>query len=338
MMSLSKLNISEIHKILFITLSNIGDVILTFPVIDILKKDFPQAGLFVVVGPKGEPLLKGNPYLAGVHVFDKRQSWLRSLAWLRELRKERFDLVVDLRNTAIPAFIAARYRTSFRAPRSNNTHMRGQHLRKLKTVHIPRHEHPERCALFIPVRDEQFADRIVEQEIGRGRRFVVVAPGAADNSKRWPEERFATLCDWLAKEHATKVVFAGSLGDQATIGYIKKAMTQKSVDLSGRASLRQLAALLKMSAGAIVNDSAPMHLASYLDIPVLAMFGPTDPAYYGPWSAKSYYLRKNATCAKCSQPKRRAAHTCMSSISVEDVMGVLNLDTPDGGMNFKQLL
>jgi heptosyltransferase-3 len=327
---------SEIHKILVVTLSNIGDVILTFPVIDVLKKDFPEAKLSVVVGPKGEALLHGNPYLDHIHVFDKHQSWMRSWRWLNELRKERFDLVVDLRNTAIPALLAVRYRTSWRVPKAKQVHMREKHLQKLRTVYAPRHDHPERCALFISEQDEQFADRIMEEEVGKGCRFMVVAPGAADSSKRWPEERFAALCDWLIKEHTMRIIFAGSDDDRDVVGRIKKSMMQKTVDLSGRASLTQLAALLKMSAGAIVNDSAPMHLASYLNTPVLALFGPTDPLLYGPWGTKSCYLRRNGSCARCARPQQEIAHTCMNAIAVSDVMSVLDIRTLTDSIHFKR--
>ncbi len=99
-------NKSEIKKILVVSLTNIGDVILTFPVIDILKKDFPSAKLSIVIGPKAESLFFKNPYLDKIHIFDKHQPPLKSLSWIGELRRERFDLVVDLRNTAIPFLIS----------------------------------------------------------------------------------------------------------------------------------------------------------------------------------------------------------------------------------------
>jgi len=76
-----------------VSLTNIGDVILTFPVIDIIRNDFPSAKLFVVIGPKAETLLKGNPYLEKCYIFDKHQSALKSLSWIKALRQEHFDLV-----------------------------------------------------------------------------------------------------------------------------------------------------------------------------------------------------------------------------------------------------
>jgi len=111
---------SKIRKILVISLTNIGDVILTFPVIDILKRDFSSAKLSVVIGPKAESLLKGNPHLENIYIFDKRQPFLKTVAWVNELRKEKYDLVVDLRNTAIPFLIFPEYMTTFIDKRQEN--------------------------------------------------------------------------------------------------------------------------------------------------------------------------------------------------------------------------
>ena len=114
------LNKSEINKILVISLTNIGDVILTFPVIDILKEDFPSAKLSIVIGPKAESLFCDNPHLEKVHIFNKHQLPFKTLRWVLGMRKEHFDLVVDLRNTAIPFMISPRYRTSCRSPPRNH--------------------------------------------------------------------------------------------------------------------------------------------------------------------------------------------------------------------------
>ena len=100
-----------IKKILVISLSNIGDVILTFPVIDILKRDFAEARIDLVVGINGESLVAGNPCLGKIYVYRKNQTPWAILQWLRTLAKERYDCVVDLRNTAIPFLISAKIRT-----------------------------------------------------------------------------------------------------------------------------------------------------------------------------------------------------------------------------------
>jgi len=335
MMSTKLSNKSEIKKILVVSLTNIGDVILTFPVIDILKKDFPSAKLSIVVGPKAESLFCENPFLDKVYIFDKHQPPLKSLSWIRELRRERFDLVVDLRNTAIPFMITPRYRTSYRVKNNDNCHMKEKHLNHLGTVYVPESQCVEQCALFVATRDVEYVDQLIEKEIGRDGRYVIVAPGAADHSKQWPDKKFANICDRLIKDHNVKIIFVGNKEDRKVASRINKLMIADAVNLCGRTNLVQLAELYKHCFFTIVNDSAPMHLASYLNIPVLALFGPTDPSQYGPWSLRSCFLRKNETCQACAKPKLKKEHVCMDSITDEDVYGMLKINMSESRIEFK---
>jgi len=317
---------SKINKILVISLTNIGDVILTFPVIDILKRDFPSANLSVIIGPKAESLLKGNPHLDKVYIFDKHQSPLKSAAWILELKEECFDFVVDLRNTAIPFMIFPRYRTSCRVEKIENQHMREKHLNQLKSIYAYEEQASEQYALFVSDDDKQYMDQLIETKVGRRDAYVVVAPGAADSSKRWPEENFATVCDQLIKDHNARIVFVGSEEDGGVAERIDQLMEADAVNFCGRTSLVQLAELLKRSMCAFVNDSAPMHLASYLDVPVLALFGPTDPSKYGPWSSRSFFLRKNMACPACTGSKTSSPHKCMKAITSEDVLDAFQVN------------
>ncbi|MCK5083844.1 MAG: glycosyltransferase family 9 protein [Candidatus Omnitrophica bacterium] len=315
---------SKINKILVVSLTNIGDVILTFPVIDILKRDFPSAKLSIVIGPKAESLFCENPDLDKVYVFDKHQPPLKTLAWVFELRRQRFDLVIDLRNTAIPFLISPRYRTFFRVDKASNVHMRDKHLNRLRSIHAVETEASESKALFISEPDKNYVEEFIGKKIGAGQKYVVVAPGAADSSKRWSEENFAFVCDRLIADYNLKVIFAGDEGDQKVVGRINKLMASGSLNLCGRTSLVQLAELFRHCFFAIVNDSAPMHLASYLNVPVLALFGPTDPQKYGPWGTCSYMIKKDVDCPACREPRNSYKHICMQAISKEDVLDVMS--------------
>jgi ADP-heptose:LPS heptosyltransferase len=334
-MSLKPSTKSEIHKILLISLTNIGDVILTFPVIDILKKEFPSAKLSVVIGPKAESLLRGNPFLDKIHIFDKRQSFLKSSAWIGELRKERFDLVVDLRNTAIPLLISPKYHTPYFTKKISNMHMREKHLDRLKSIYAFERKATERRALFVSAADEAYADRIIEQEVGSKEKYIVVAPGAADHSKKWPEKKFAYVCDHLKRNYPIKIFLIGNEDDREAAWQVCKFMGSEAINLCGQTNLAQLAHLFKRCFLAIVNDSAPMHLASYLNVPVLALFGPTNPLHYGPWSTKSCFIRKNESCRACADPKASLAHSCMDSINGDDVLNKLRINIQENSIHFE---
>ena len=115
---------------------------------------------------------------------------------------------------------------------------------------------------------------------------------------------------------------------------IIKRMEGDAVNLCGRTTLIQLAALYKYCFFSIVNDSAPMHMASYLNVPVLALFGATDPTRYGPWSEQSCFIRKNESCRRCVQPKTAFEHTCMKAISGDDVMRILKVNMFENSVDF----
>lgn len=312
---------SKINKILVISLTNIGDVVLTFPVIDVLKRDFPNAELSLVVGPKAASLVVGNPHFKEVHIFDKHQPLLKTFQWISSLREKCFDLVIDLRNTAVPLLIAPRYRTSLLASHGGHGHMAQKHLRRLRSVYPYQTDSNKKYAVQIPSEVQGGMDEILQKRLGRGQRYVVIAPGAADQAKRWTERGFAEVCHYFMKKHYMGIVIVGDEKDGSIAQGIYEILQEESVvNLCGDTNLLQLAAVLKRSSGTVVNDSAPMHLASYLDVPVLALFGPTDAVQYGPWGAQSHYIRKNQSCPVCRNSKGATQHTCMAAITTQDVL------------------
>ncbi len=309
----------NIKNILVISLSNIGDIILTFPVLDILRKDFPSAKLSVVIGPKGEALFQKNPFLDEVYIFDKHQSPLRTIQWIFQLRKKNFDLVIDLRNTAIPFFLTPKYRTSLFVPK-NNEHRKQKHLNRLKAVYSF-DLYPRKKILFVPEEDKDYLRQLRREKSFESQKYVVVAPGAANHDKRWTPEGFAQVGDQLVEKFQWKVILVGDQNDQDGAQKIESLMKQGSVNLCGTLSLLQLAELLAGCELALVNDSAVMHLASYLDVPVVALFGPTNPDHYGPWSQRSHFLRRNLHCPACLSKKTPGLkHQCMQAITPDGVL------------------
>lgn len=314
-----RFKVSEIKRILVVSLSNLGDVILTFPVIDILLRDFPDAKLSVVVGPKAESFLKANPHFEEIYVFDKRSSVKNKFLWTMELRKKRFDLVVDLRNTAIPILISAKHHTSIGINGFRGIHMKTKHLNRLKTVFNFNSESKDRSALHIPEADKSTIADVLKNKIGPKGEYLVVGPGAANHIKRWTESGFASLCDNLIELFQIRIVMVGDKGDCPVVDSIIKKMKHAPVNLCGETDLLQLAEILQHSKLVVVNDSAIMHLASYLDVPVVALFGPTDERKYGPWSSKSLVVRKKLFCSPCEKSGCAYQHECMEQISSAEV-------------------
>lgn len=302
-------------KILVISLSNIGDIVLTFPVIDILKRDFPQARLDIVLGPLGKSLVSDNPVFNKVYIYDKKQPPWITLKWILGLAVERYDLVVDLRNTAIPFMIFPGQRTPLTLPRKPGVHMRQQHLSRLKTVHNFQNLSDARFCLNFSAEDKDF----VHQHLAfHESKLITFAPGSRSETKRWREDGFAKLGDMISSKKGGAIVIAGDDNDAPVAGRIKNLMTGPVIDLTGKLNLNQLAYLISISRFVIANDSAPLHLASYMNVPVIALFGPTDPGLYGPWGDKYLMLRKNGYCPAC-RGKKNESHRCMNDLDPDYV-------------------
>jgi len=308
--------IKDIKRILVITLSNIGDVILTLPVMDILKRDFPDSELSIIVGPKAQALLEGSPVFQQVFVYRKQESLREKWNWICQLRKYRFDMIVDLRNTAIPFLLNGRNRTSVLLRRYPDQHILAQHLNRLKEIY----PYQEKKAPKICLGNDQEVKLWVDQKIlecfgSATRPFAVIGPSAADQAKRWSSEGFAEVCDDLASNNKMGIVFIGDRNDQKIVHEVRQLMKSPSLDLSGKTSLKQLAGVLEGASLTVVNDSAPMHMASYLDTPTVALFGQTNPKNYGPWGAEGVFIRMNEHCPACQEKKEGVRHQCLEAIS-----------------------
>jgi len=289
----------NIKRILVISLSNIGDVILTCPVIDSLIDRFPTSEIFLVVGPKAKGLFDNNPYLQDVIIFDKHQSKFSMFKWAWALRQYRFDMVIDLRHTAIPLILNPKWRTSLKKTRGDfRTHMKDKHLKRLEEVVPDTKATRNHYAIFLNDRQEKNIEGCIAHYLGKNQKYYVVAAGSANHAKRWSREGFARTCLMLKNEKNLTAVFVGDENDNDITLDIIRAAKVTCINLCGKIDLLTLSYLLQKSEFALVNDSAVSHLASYFDIPELILFGPSDPQKYGPWGKKGYFLKSNVVDEK----------------------------------------
>lgn len=317
----------NINKILFITLSNIGDCILTLPALDAVRENFPHAEITVISGPRPKEIFENNPNIKKLIIFDKRSSHKDRIKLLRELKREQFDVIIDLRNSFFGALLPARFKTSaFTKLPKDIRHMKDVHLFKVRSVLksiLNKFNMVSKEKIFsASAKDRQYIDNILEHSGVTGKdKVIVLSPGARSHIKRWGQERFAELADALIEEIGAKVVLAGSKEDSAVAKFVSAHCKNAVIDLSGKTSISELAALLERSSLIITNDSANLHLASYLEVPVVAVFGPTDESKYGPWSKKNAVVRKHIFCRPCQQAQcRYSSLKCMEIIQVSDVM------------------
>jgi len=329
--------VRPIRKILFITLSNIGDCILTLPVLDLLKAGYPGAAITVLSGPRPRELFEYNPVVSDLVVYDKHAPAAAKLRLFFDLAGRKFDMAVDMRNSLLSFFLPGVIRVcGFRSPFCPVSHMKDVHLARAAAVRIRGQAAGPRVSLPVLNADRHaVADMLAKNGIGDADRIVIVSAGSRSATKQWPGERFAALADRLTEAYGVRIVLIGDAADAAVSSSILQQCRSAVTDLTGKTTLSQTAALLQRAALLITNDSANSHLASYLDIPVAAVFGPTDDRKYRPWSRRSAVVKKEIFCRPCCKAQCRfGTLACLRLVTVDDVFrqaGVLLAQEPAVG-------
>lgn len=329
------------RNILVIKLRYIGDVLLATPVLRALRERFPEARLTMAVNRGTEDILKWNPDVDEVLVvgWDEFAAQLR---FLNDLRRRRFDAVIDLTDgdrSAIMARLSGapvrigfneehRWRgllfTSVVRVQPGVLHRLERDLEALRLLGIE--PKPWLPVLRTSPQDEAEATRLLEEvEIreceGKGTRpLVMLVPGARYWFKAWPVERFAELADRLTGVAGCRVLVGGDAREREVAEAIRARSRFAPTVLAGCTTLRQFAAVLKRCALFVGNDNGPMHMAAALGTPVVALFGPSDPAVWGPRGGQTVVLYKGLDCRRCFHPTcRRGEESCMKQISVDEV-------------------
>lgn len=321
-------------RILLIKLRYIGDVILSTPLLPPLHKKFPQASLTFLVNPGTEEVLLGNPHVEDILVVS-RDGWGSHMEFLRNLRRARFDGVVDLTDGDRSAFLTywtgARVRLGFNRenrwrgklytrvlPSSYGTmHMVDYHAQALSALDI--HDPVGDPELYVRPEDHDLAAQLLASLRTGHAPLVLLHPSARYAIKSWPPERFAALADRLAEQGAI-VALIGHQQELALGRHILGLSHYPPRNLMGQTSLLQLASLMKRGALFVGNDGGPMHLAAAAGCPVLGLFGPTDPKVWGPRGKNVSVIYKGLDCRECFYPGCfRGEEGCMRQISVSEV-------------------
>lgn len=311
------------RSILVIQTAFVGDVILTIPLLQVLKRQYPSAPVDVVVIPAAAILLKNHPAVTRVLIYDKRGSDRGLRGFLRrlgELRSGHYDLAIvphrSIRSAALAACAGIPRRIGFstsagrflftstvRPDRTAHEVDRNLSLLEGLAQDIETSQRREFPRLYPSEDDSRDVDRFLAGlGIAKGGGLVAVAPGTVWNTKRWPKERFAGLCSALAAEHRT-VILIGGADDAALCREIARTSAPECVfSAAGDLTLLQSAELIRRCAVLVSNDSAPMHLALAVGTPVVAIYGATIPGFgfapYGPHD--SVVETKGLSCRPCS--------------------------------------
>ena len=301
-------------KILVISLSNLGDALLTYPALHALWQSYPDGEFHFLVSPRTRELFEGDPRVNQIWIWEKKASILKQILLLARFSQIGFDLVVDFRNSLIPFFIPGAKRAPLlRRPPSNGVHRAQAHLDLVTALGIP----PSSGRMSLPFGPKEEAQ--IQVWLEAGRRPVVMVPGARSHLKRWGAEKFAEVADRLIERDQAQILLVGEEQERPIAEEVKRRMRHSATDLVGRTSIRELAALLTRVSLLVTNDSACLHAAEVMEVPVVALFGPTDEKKYGPRNPRSVVIRRQLVCAPCERALCPYDHECMKWVTGDEV-------------------
>ncbi len=330
------------ERILLLKPSALGDIVHALPVLAALRQRYPQAQITWLVNAAYRVLLEGNPDLNAVFPFERkpfRSGFVSGLSHLYELtadlRRGEFDLVVDLqgllRSGLMTGWTGAQRRVGLRQAREGSRTFYTDLVDAPQTLHAV-----DRCwrvaeafgvghlpkRFFVPVQS-QARVWLAERLRGVPRPWVVVAPGARWQTKRWPPEHFAQL---IQRTHGlvggTSLLIGAREERSITQEVMRNLPTRAAVDLAGQTTLAQLVAILAAADLVFANDSGPLHLATALGKPVVAPYTCTRVERHGPYGLRLGPIATRVDCHGSYQ--RICSHqSCMDELTPERVAPVL---------------
>ena len=327
-------------KILIVRTDRLGDVILSTPVIENLRKNFPKSYIAFMCRPYTKDALEGNPYLDEVLVYDKYDQHKNlggTIEFVKMLRKKKFDWAIILHPTnrvhlvtflaTIPVRIGWNKDMSFLLTKKiPHTKQQGKKHEMEYTLDILRELDIPVVSkdLYFPIQPqaEQKVDEILNNYgIEKEERFVVIHPSASCPSKRWPDKSFSELVSMI-KDHLKLNVIVIAAPTEKQHG--QKIIEENDViDIRGKLPIAQIAVLLNKTTLFISNDSGPVHIAAAFKTPVISIFGRKDPGLaplrWRPLGENSYFFHKDAGCQKCLAHDCDKGFLCLREIKPEEV-------------------
>lgn len=321
-------------KILVVNMNYMGDALLTTPALAALRRANPDAQIDTVVGAgSAVQVLEGNPDLDHIIARTARGSWARCVQILTLLREGRYTDAIIL--PPLPAYAAAaffagtparigqagrgmnRFLTDLR--RTYAVHMADA---MLDTMPVPSLALPSRRRLSVTVERDAMEEAewlLTEAGVDPDRPLLAVNVGATRPQKRWFAESFAATLELLRDVPCVLVGF-GEHDAAAAAEILARTERSSVVSLVGHTSVKQLAAVLSHCDVLLSADSGPMHLATAVGTPTVALFGSTDPAATGPYDGVSRVLYKGLPCAPCgNHPTCGGRYECMRAITPDEV-------------------
>ncbi len=333
------MNLADVKNILFIRTDRIGDVVLSLPMLPVLKKNFPNASITVLVRPYTKGLVERHPCVDNVMLWNQHnhESLWKNIARLKTKKFDlailpypRFNLALMIFLAGIPIRVGTGYRwysfflnkKIYEHRKDAKKHEVEYNLNLLSAIGIADHSVPV-FDFAVPGDRQNIVDTQLAKDKLLNVPFVVLHVGSGGSARDWPLKKFAKLGDELLSNHHLKVVLTGSESEKALVSEVEHAMNLKPVNYVGKFSLEELGAVFKRATVFISNSTGPLHIASMVGTSVIAFYPPIiqcSPVRWGPFTKrKVVFTADNKTCELCKGGKCQS-NVCMDQIKVEDVV------------------
>lgn len=326
----------NIKRILLVRTDRIGDVVLTTPIIKIIRSAYPNLHLGFLTTSFTEDLVKGNPDIDEVITMNRSQKkGIGFLTFIWKLRQKKFDVAIAFNPkirihwllflAGIPVRIGYRRKYGFLLTHAlpdikyegkKSEAFYNEEL--LKYLNLPVQASRK---LFLPqsISSQKQIELFLEKHQLRSKQFIVISVSASCPSKAWPRENFSELCHQLKRSFPFPILL---IGKETDCGEIKKIFPE-TIFIGETLPLSNLIILLQQARLLITNDTGPMHIASAVNTPIVAIFGRTlpglGPARWGPIQGNNIILHKDIGCHPCLAHQCQLEFDCLKAIKVNEV-------------------
>lgn len=339
---------SATHSILIVRLGAMGDILHAMPAVRRLRAIFPKSAIAWVIESRWSELLRSRPDARGrseqqplvdfVHMVDTRK-WRKNLlsgdnrkqalAALREVRQRKYDIAIDLqgaiKSAAVAKLSGAPVRYGFADAWEQPASL--LYTKKIRTAHT--HVVERNLDLAMSLGDVPAPDASIEllpkvesdlvtkklSAVGLSVAFAILNPGAGWGAKQWPPDRYAEVARALGKDGTRSLINFGP-GEESLAKIVEDKAEGHAI--AAQFTISELIAVTRRASLFIGGDTGPLHLAAALKVPMVALFGPTDPARTGPYGTRSIVLRDPSSIT--SHKRNRETEAGLKNITAEQVI------------------
>lgn len=328
-------------KILVVRTDHIGDVLLSFPALKVLRDNYPQAHITLLVGSWGKDIASlASEHYDELMVFDipwgrrkSRESWIDTWKFAKSLRGNSHDLSLnfrpDLKTAVFNYLIHAKKRVGLDLPRTRWAHT--------LTVPMDTSIHALEMNLKLleglgckysrvewglrPCNGDASGVQSLLARCGveADEPYIVLAPFAGYPAKELSVDKWCEIARSLSADTGMRLVVSGTTGNRADAEVIASAAGGLGVNLAGEISVKELVCLMSDARATVCVDSSPMHISAAVGTPTVALFGPTDPNMWGPYRVPHRIISVQCDCVRPCRRMRCADSKCLDPISAADV-------------------